>query len=583
MLFQKGQTIDNRYTVVFPHKEGSYAETYRVRDASGKLRFLKLIYYSKLQYSQFDKDGSIIEVEVAKMLNHPNVCKYVDSGKLIANGQQLAYIVTEFVSGETLDKRIVREDLSVYEIKQVAKALLSALQYLHSQPTTIIHNEVTIQNLMLDLSGTLENLKLIDFGYARFLNQELAKPNLKQLNPFYMAPERLNGVGCVQSDLFSVGAVIYQLIFDELPWFFDASRMNDQQIIERIQEERNHPLRMPNIEMFELDEQLLNIISKSMQIDVQDRFQTAQEMIDAIDGKFKVDIVKRNIKSSSSDVKKNIRRGNGFADVAGMSELKEQLKSDVIDLLQNPEQAKALGLSIPNGLLFYGPPGCGKTFFAEKFAEETGFNYQYVKCSDVASPYIDGGKGKIADIFKQARENAPTILFLDEVDAVIRNRSHHNNPTTAGAVNEFLMQLNNCGRDNILVIGATNNPLDIDEAALRAGRLELKYYISQPDYETRKSMFQISLSKRCYDFGIDYDKLASLTQNYISADISLVVDNAARLAFRRKIGKITMALLEEAIVETKPSLTLEQIKRHEIIRDKFNGVKQNNDRPKIGF
>lgn len=583
-LFQKGQTIDNRYTVVFPHKESSYAETYRVKDLNGKLRFLKLIYYSKLQHSQFGKDGCVAEVEIAKILNHPNVCKYVDSGRLVANGQQLAYFVTEFVSGETLDKRIARDgDMSVYEIKQVIKALLSALQYLHSQSVPVIHNEITIQNLMLDLSGTLEDLKLIDFGYAKFLNEEPAKPNLKQLNPFYMAPERLNGVGCVQSDLFSVGAVIYQLIFDELPWFFNASGMNGQQIIERIQEERNHPLRMPNIEMFELDEQLLNIVSKSMQIDVQDRFQTAQEMIDAIDGKIKVDIVKRNINSSSSDVKKNIRRGNGFADVAGMSELKEQLKSDVIDLLQNPEQAKALGLSIPNGLLFYGPPGCGKTFFAEKFAEETGFNYQYVKCSDVASPYIDGGKGKIADIFKQARENAPTILFLDEVDAVIRNRSHHNNPTTAGAVNEFLMQLNNCGRDNILVIGATNNPLDIDEAALRAGRLELKYYIPQPDYETRKSMLQISLSKRCYDFGIDYDKLASLTQNYISADISLVVDNAARLAFRRKIGKITMALLEEAIVETKPSLTLEQIKRHEIIRDKFNGVKQNNDRPKIGF
>ena len=150
-LFQKGQTIDNRYTVLFPHKEGFYAETYRVKDMSGKLRFLKLIYYSKLQYSQFDKDGSIIEMEVAKMLNHPNVCKYVDSGKLIANGQQLAYIVMEFVSGETLDKRIAREDLSVYEIKQVAKALLSALQYLHSQETPIIHNELTVQNLMLDL------------------------------------------------------------------------------------------------------------------------------------------------------------------------------------------------------------------------------------------------------------------------------------------------------------------------------------------------------------------------------------------------------------------------------------------------
>ncbi len=583
-LFQKGQTIDNRYTVVFPHKEGSYAETYRVRDTSGKLRFLKLIYYSKLQYSQFDKDGSIIEVEVAKLLNHPNVCKYVDSGKLIANGQQLAYIVTEFVSGETLDKKINRDgDLSVYEIKLVAKALLSALEYLHSQPTPIIHNEVTIQNLMLNLAGTLENLKLIDFGYARFLNQEPAKPNLKQLNPFYLAPERLNGVSCVQSDLYSVGVLLYRLIFDNLPWFFDASGMSDQQIMERLQAEREHPLRMPNINMFELDEQLLNVINKATQNDVQERFQTAQEMIDAIDGKIKVEIFCKSKAVSAHDDKKNVKRGNGFADVAGMTELKEQLQSDVIDLLQNPEQAKELGISIPNGLLFYGPPGCGKTFFAEKFAEETGFNYQYVKCSDVASPYIDGGKGKIADIFNEARKNAPTILFLDEVDAVIRDRSHHNNPTTAGAVNEFLMQLNNCGKDNVLVIGATNKPTDIDEAALRAGRLELKYYIPQPDKETRMRMFQISISKRNYDFGIDYDRLADMTENYVSADISLVIDTAARLAFRRKIGKITMALLEEAIKQTRPSLTLEQIKRHEDIRDMFMGLKPSNKRNKIGF
>lgn len=583
-LFQKAQTIDHCYTVVFPHKEGSYAETYRVKDSNGKLRFLKLIYYSKLQYSQFDKGGNIIEVEVAKMLNHPNICKYVDSGKLITNGQQLAYIVTDFVSGETLDRRIARDELSVYEIKQVAKALLSALNYLHSQPTPIIHNEVTIQNLMLDLSGTLENLKLIDFGYARFLNQEPAKPNLKQFNPFYMAPERLNGVSCVQSDLFSVGALLYHLIFDELPWFFDASKMNEQQIVERLREKRQSPLRMPNIDMFELDEQLLNIINKATQNDVQDRFQTAQEMIDAIDGKIKVQIVNRRIESiNTKEQHKRVKHGNGFSDVAGMTELKEQLQSDVIDLLHNPEQAKSLGLSIPNGILFYGPPGCGKTFFAEKFAEETGFNYQYVRGSDIASPYIDGGKGKIADIFDEARENAPTILFLDEVDSLIRDRSAHNNATTAGAVNEFLTQLNNCGEDGVLVIAATNKPTDIDEAALRAGRLELKYYIPQPDKETRKQMFQICISKRNYDFGIDYDRLAEKTENYVSADISLVVDTAARLAFRRKIGKITMALLEEAIMQTEPSLTLEQIRRHEAIRDEFKGVKKSNERRKIGF
>jgi len=150
-------------------------------------------------------------------------------------------------------------------------------------------------------------------------------------------------------------------------------------------------------------------------------------------------------------------------------------------------------------------------------------------------------------------------------------------------VNEFLTQLNNCGEDGVLVIAATNKPTDIDEAALRAGRLELKYYIPQPDKETRTRMFQIGIMKRNYDFGIDYELLADKTENYVSADISLVIDTAARLAFRRKIGKITMALLEEAISQTKPSLTLEQIKRHENIRDRFTGEKKSNERRKIGF
>lgn len=585
MLFQKQQTIANRYTVVFPHKEGAYAETYRVKDDAGRLRFLKLIYYSKLQASQYDNDGKIIEIEVAKQLNHPNVCKFVDSGKLIANGQQLAYIVTEFVSGETLDKRIIREgDLNVYEIKQIIKALLSALQFLHSQPTPIIHNEITIQNLMLDLSGSWENMKLIDFGHARFLNQEPTTPNLKDLNPFYLAPERLNGVCCVQSDLYAVGVVLYQLLYGTSPWYFDISKMKGQQIIERLQAERERPLRIPNIDIFELDEQLLGVINKATQSEVQNRFQTAQEMMDAIVGKTKVEtIIRQNASTSKAEESRNVKRGNGFADVAGMTELKEQLRSDVINLLQNPEQAEALGLSIPNGLLFYGPPGCGKTFFAEKFAEETGFNYQYVKGSDVASPYIDGGKGKIADIFSQARENAPTILFLDEVDAIIRNRSEHNNVTTSGAVNQFLMELNNCGKDNVLVIGATNKPMDIDEAALRAGRLELKYYIPQPDKETRKEIFRINITKRKYDFGIDYDKLADMTENYISADIALIVDTAARLAFRRGIGKISMALLEEAIKNTKPSLGIEQIRAYEAIRDRFEQTENRQQRTTIGF
>ena len=577
MLFQKGQNIDS-YTVVFPHKEGSYAETYRVRNSEGKLRFLKLIYYSKLNKNQIDENGNIIEIEVAKQLKHRNLCRFENSGKIISGGQNLAYFVTEFVSSETLDKRILRDgDLSVFETKEIAKAILAALQYIHNLKDPIIHNEITVQNILLNLSGDLQELKLIDFGNARFLNQKPAKPDLKEVNPFYLAPERFNGVCCIQSDLYSVGVLIYNLLFGSLPWFFDVSGMDSDQIDEKLSASRSKTLKYPDIEKFELDENLLNIISKALSNEISDRFQTAEEFIKALDGEIAISapITKKAKKEAVAEECPKSKRG-GFADVAGMKELKEQLQSDVISLLNNPEQAKSLGLSLPNGLLFYGPPGCGKTFFAEKFAEETGFNYQYVKGSDVASPYIDGGKGKIADIFNEARKNAPTILFLDEVDSIIRDRSDHNNVTTAGAVNEFLMQLNNCGKDNVLVIGATNKPMDIDEAALRAGRLELKYYIPQPDFETRKEIFKISISKRKYDFGIDYDRLAGLTENYISADISLVIDTAARLAFRRGMDKISMALLEEAISETKPSLSVEQIKRHEEIRDKFMGVENSN-------
>lgn len=590
MLFQKGQIIDNRYTVVFPHKEGSYAETYRVRDDNGKLRFLKLIYYSKLQYSQFDSEGKIIEVEICKMLNHPNLCKYVDSGKLIVNGQQLAYIVAEFVSGETLDKRLVRDgDLSVYEIKQVARALLSALQHLHSQPTPIIHNEVSIQNLMLDLSGTLENLKLIDFGYARFLNQEPARPNLKQLNPFYMSPERLNGVSCVQSDLFSVGAILYHLIYDELPWFFDTSRMNDQQVIEKLQDMRECSLRMPQIDLFELDEQLLNIISKALSPEAEDRFQSADEFLKAINGEIEIEkpIHRRKIREGEkkeTKIPQKVAKGEGFAAIAGMDELKELLQREVIDVLHNPEEYARYGLTIPNGMLLYGPPGCGKTFFAKHFAEEVGFNFMEVKPSTLKSKWVNATQENIGKMFAEAEENAPTIIFIDEMNELVPNRDNGNvHEMSLGAVNEMLAQMDRTGEKGIFIIGATNYPNMIDPAILRAGRLDKKYYLAPPDKKARELMFKLYLEKRPYDFGIDYERLADMTANYVSADLKLIVDDASRKALVSK-SKITQSILEEVINATKPSLSEKELQKYERIKAELNGEKiETNKRPKIGF
>ena len=146
MHFKKNDKIDS-YTVAFPHKQGAYAETYRVKDAIGKTRFLKLINYSKLSREQLDHNGKVIEIEIAKQLHHHNLCQYIDSGSIMLGGAQYAWFVTEFVSGETLAERIIRDGtINVYEIKTIAKAVLSALSFLHTQQVPIIHNEVTIQN-----------------------------------------------------------------------------------------------------------------------------------------------------------------------------------------------------------------------------------------------------------------------------------------------------------------------------------------------------------------------------------------------------------------------------------------------------
>lgn len=592
MYFKKNDKI-GIYTVAFPHKQGAYAETYRVKDTSGKTRFLKLINYSKLNRNQIDDNGRVIEVEIAKQLHHHNLCQFVDSGNMMMNGSQYAWFVTEFVSGETLSQRIIRDDeISVYEIKTIAKAVLSALSFLHSQPIPVIHNEVTIQNVFLNLVGELQDLKLIDFGYARFLNQSPAKPNLDELNPFYLAPERFSGVCSVQTDLYSVGAMMYQLLYGELPWFLDVSRKRGQDVIDSILAERDKELSLTKEDKYELDDQLLNVIAKSLSYDSEDRFQSADEFIKAIDGDVKIErqSTKRKILSQqqsdntpvSSAIKK---KGEGFAAVAGMEELKQQMREEVIEPLHNPEEYHRYGVTIPNGMLLYGPPGCGKTFFAKHFAEEVGFNFMCITPASLKSRYVNATQENIAKMFKEAEENAPTVIFIDEMNELVPNRDDGNvHEMSRSAVNEMLAQMDRTGEKGIFIIGATNYPNMIDPAILRAGRLDKKYYIGVPDIEARMALFRLYLNKRPYDFGLDYHQLADMTQGYVSADIQLIVNDASRNALRQH-SKITMELLKVAITNTAPSLSNNELRKYERIRAMMNGeeMKKSDDRPRIGF
>ena len=592
MHFKKNDKIGT-YTVAFPHKQGAYAETYRVKDTSGKTRFLKLINYSKLNRNQIDDNGRVIEVEIAKQLHHHNLCQFVDSGNMMMNGSQYAWFVTEFVSGETLSQRIIRDDeISVYELKTIAKAVLSALSFLHSQPIPVIHNEVTIQNVFLNLVGELQDLKLIDFGYARFLNQSPVKPNLDELNPFYLAPERFSGVCSVQTDLYSVGAMMYHLLYGELPWFLDVSSKRGQDVIDSILAERDKELTLTKEDKYELDDQLLNVIAKSLSYDSEDRFQSADEFIKAIDGEVKIErqSTKRKILSqqqsdntpASYAIKK---KGEGFAAVAGMEELKQQMREEVIEPLHNPEEYHRYGVTIPNGMLLYGPPGCGKTFFAKHFAEEVGFNFMCITPATLKSRYVNATQENIAKMFKEAEENAPTVIFIDEMNELVPNRDDGNvHEMSRSAVNEMLAQMDRTGEKGIFIIGATNYPNMIDPAILRAGRLDKKYYIGVPDIEARMALFRLYLNKRPYDFGLDYHQLADMTQGYVSADIQLIVNDASRNALRQH-SKITMELLKVAITNTAPSLSNNELRKYERIRAMMNGeeMKKSDDRPRIGF
>ena len=592
MHFKKNDKIDT-YTVVFPHKQGSYAETYRVKDTSGKTRFLKLINYSKLNRNQIDDNGRVIEVEIAKQLHHHNLCQFVDSGNMMMNGSQYAWFVTEFVSGETLSQRIIRDDeISVYEIKTIAKAVLSALSFLHSQPIPVIHNEVTIQNVFLNLVGELQDLKLIDFGHARFLNQSPVKPNLDELNPFYLAPERFSGVCSVQTDLYSVGAMMYHLLYGELPWFLDVSTKRGQDVIDSILAERDKELELTKEDKYELDDQLLNVIAKSLSYDSEDRFQSADEFIKAIDGEVKIErqSTKRKIlsqqQSGDTSVSSTIKKkGEDFAAVAGMEELKQLMREEVIEPLHNPEEYHRYGVTIPNGMLLYGPPGCGKTFFAKHFAEEVGFNFMFITPATLKSRYVNATQENIAKMFKEAEEKAPTVIFIDEMNELVPNRDSGDvHEMSKSAVNEMLAQMDRTGEKGVFIIGATNYPNMIDPAILRAGRLDKKYYIGVPDAEARAALFKLYLEKRPYDFGLDYQLLADMTKNYVSADIQLIVNDASRQALKQHC-KITMNILESTIKNTLPSLSVNELNKYERIRAMMNGetASKTKERSRIGF
>ena len=240
-----------------------------------------------------------------------------------------------------------------------------------------------------------------------------------------------------------------------------------------------------------------------------------------------------------------------FRDVAGVDEAVEELH-EIKEFLENPKKFQALGARIPKGVLLYGPPGTGKTLLARAVAGEAGVPFFSISGSDFVEMFVGVGASRVRDLFEQAKQNSPCIIFMDEIDAVGRHRGaglgggHDEREQT---LNQLLVEMDGFEmKDNIILIAATNRPDILDPALLRPGRFDRQIVVDRPDRSGRKKILEVHTRGKPLAREIDVDALAGQTPGFTGADLSNLVNEAALLAARNGKREITQVELEEGIM-----------------------------------
>ena len=253
----------------------------------------------------------------------------------------------------------------------------------------------------------------------------------------------------------------------------------------------------------------------------------------------------------------NARSGNGgkkvtFADVAGADEEKEELR-EVVEFLRDPERFTRLGARIPKGILLVGPPGTGKTLLARAVAGEADVGFLSISGSDFVEMYVGVGAGRVRDLFEQAKKQAPSIVFIDEIDAVGRRRGaglgggHDEREQT---LNQLLVEMDGFGKnEGVIVMAATNRKDILDPALLRPGRFDRQIYVGAPDWKGREAILKVHAKDKPMAEDVDLGKLAKATTGFTGADLENLLNEAALLAARENKPFITRADLEEAMLK----------------------------------
>jgi cell division protease FtsH len=240
-----------------------------------------------------------------------------------------------------------------------------------------------------------------------------------------------------------------------------------------------------------------------------------------------------------------------FRDVAGVDEAVEELQ-EIKEFLENPKKFQALGARIPKGVLLYGPPGTGKTLLARAVAGEAGVPFFSISGSDFVEMFVGVGASRVRDLFEQAKQNSPCIIFMDEIDAVGRHRGaglgggHDEREQT---LNQLLVEMDGFEmKDNIILIAATNRPDILDPALLRPGRFDRQIVVDRPDRKGRQRILQVHTRGKPLAKAIDLDTLAGQTPGFTGADLQNLVNEAALLAARQGKREIDHLQLEEGIM-----------------------------------
>ena len=238
-----------------------------------------------------------------------------------------------------------------------------------------------------------------------------------------------------------------------------------------------------------------------------------------------------------------------FKDVAGLTEEKEEVE-ELIEFLKHPKKFQKMGARIPKGVLLVGPPGTGKTLLARAVAGEANVPFYYISGSDFVELFVGVGASRVRDMFKQAKHNAPCLIFIDEIDAVGRQRGaglgggHDEREQT---LNQLLTEMDGFGEnEGIIVIAATNRPDVLDPALLRPGRFDRQVTVNLPDITGRKEILEVHAKGKTFSPGVTLENIAKRTVGFSGADLENLLNEAALLAVRRDKDAITMAEVDEA-------------------------------------